>query len=256
MDYFLADADTIVQKKRFGISAATLKIIAVIFMLFGLVSTYILETHVFDVTALQSNGSSDGFTLPQLVDLIFFLIGGLAFPIFCFLLVEGMIHTSNIKKYILRLFVFAVITEFIYDIADDNGWFYLKEQNVLFTLLISLITIIGIRKYSGNLLAQSICFFTGIFVCHFINADFGTLGYGVILTTLLYTTREKKLFFNIAGPLLTIIASIFNGYLLALLAFIPINLYNGNRGFKCTYLFYAIYPVSLLILHLVGIIYF
>lgn len=256
MDYFLEEADTIVQKKRFGISAVTLKIIAVIFMLFGLVSAYILEVHVFDVTALESNGSSGGFTFWQLADLIFFLIGGLAFPIFCFLLVEGMIHTSNIKKYILRLFVFAVITEFIYDIAGGNGWFYLEEQNVLFTLLISLMTIVGIRKYAGNLLAQSVCFFAGIFVCHFINADFGTLGYGVILTTVLYATREKKLFFNIAGPLLTIIASIFNGYLLALLAFVPINLYNGKCGFKCTYLFYAVYPVSLLILHLIGMIFF
>lgn len=256
MDYFLSEADAVVQKKRFGISATTLKIIAVIFMLFGLVSTYILETHVFDVTALPSDGSSDGFTLPHILDLIFFLIGGLAFPIFCFLIVEGMQHTSDIKKYILRLLVFAVITEFIFDIAGGNGLFYLKEQNVMFTLLISLVTIAGISKYTGNLLAQSICFFIGIFVCHFINSDFGTLGYGVILTTLLYTTREKKLFFNIAGPLLTIVASIFNGYLLALLAFIPINLYNGNHGFKCTYLFYAIYPVSLLLLHLVGIIFF
>ena len=256
MDYFLYESDAIVQKKKHGISSTTLKIIAVVFMLFGLVSTYILETHVFDVTTLTSDGSSDGFTLPHLLDLIFFLIGGLAFPIFCFLIVEGMQHTSDIKKYILRLLVFAVITEFIYDIAGGNGWFYLKDQNVLFTLLISLLTITGISKNTGNLISQSICFFAGIFVCHFINADFGTLGYGVILTTLMYATREKKLFFNIACPLLTIVASIFNGYLLALLAFIPINLYNGNRGFKCTYLFYAIYPLSVLVLHLIGIIFF
>lgn len=256
MDYMLSEADTVVRKKNFGISASTLKIIAVIFMLFGLISAYILETHVFDVTALTADGSSEGFSLPHILDLIFFLIGGLAFPIFCFLIVEGLEHTSDLKKYILRLFVFAVITEFIYDIAGENGLFYFKDQNVMFTLLVSLLVIVGIRKFSGNLLAQSICFFAGIFICHFINADFGTLGYGVILTTLMYVTREKKLFFNLACPLLTIVASIFNGYLLALLAFIPINLYNGSRGFKYTYLFYAIYPVSLLILHLVGIIFF
>jgi len=126
----------------------------------------------------------------------------------------------------------------------------------MFSLLISLFVIVGIRKFSGNLLAQSVCLFAGIFASHFSNADFGTLGYGVILTVLMYTTRGKKLFFNIACPLLTILASIFNGYLLALLAFIPINLYNGRQGFKCTYLFYAIYPVSILILHLIGMIFF
>ncbi|MBE5948439.1 MAG: conjugal transfer protein TraX [Lachnospiraceae bacterium] len=256
MDYFLSEADTSVQKKNFGISASTLKIAAVIFMLFGLVSAYILETHVFDVTALTADGSSEGFSLPHILDLIFFLIGGLAFPIFCFLLVEGMEHTSDIRKYILRLLLFAIITEVIYDIANGNGWLYFKDQNVMFTLLISLLVIVGIRKFSGNLLAQAVCLFAGIFACHLSNADFGTLGYGVILTTLMYTTREKKLFFNIAGPLLTILASIFNGYLLALLAFIPINLYNGKRGFKCTCLFYSVYPVSILILHLIGMIFF
>jgi len=256
MDYFLSEADTSVQRKRFGISASTLKIIAVFFMLFGLISAYILETHVFDITELTMDGSSEGFTLPHILDLIFFLAGGLAFPIFCFLIVEGMEHTSDLKKYILRLFIFAIITEFIYDIANGNGWFYFKDQNVMFSLLISLFVIVGIRKFSGNLLAQSVCLFAGIFASHFSNADFGTLGYGVILTVLMYTTRGKKLFFNIACPLLTILASIFNGYLLALLAFIPINLYNGRQGFKCTYLFYAIYPVSILILHLIGMIFF
>lgn len=255
MDYFLSESEAVVQKK-YGISATTLKLIGVFFMLFGLVSAYILETHVFDVTELVADGSSDGFTLPQLLDLIFFSLGGIAFPIFCFLLVEGLLNTSNVKRYLLRLFAFAVITEFIYDIANGNGWFYIQDQNVMFTLLISLITIALIRKFSGDMLIQSAAFCAGIFACHFINADFGTFGYGVILTTLLYATREKKLFFNIAGPLLTIVAGIFNGYLLALLAFIPINLYSGKRGIKCTYLFYAIYPVSLLVLHLIGIIFF
>ena len=256
MDYFLSEADTSVQGKRFGISSSTLRIIAVFFMLFGLVSAYILETHVFDVTALPSDGSSEGFTVPQLLDLFFSQIGGLAFPIFCFLIVEGFHHTSDIKKYVLRLLIFAIITEFIYDIANGNSWFYFNNQNVMFTLLISLLTITGIHMFSGNLLSQSLCFFAGIFASHFINSDFGTLGYGVILTTLMYTTREKKLFFNIACPLLTIVASLSNYYLLALLAFIPINLYNGKQGFKCTYLFYAIYPVSILILHLIGMIFF
>ena len=176
-------------------------------------------------------------------------IVGILYPYFRYL---GLI----VLPFFVSLFIFAIITEFIYDIANGNGWFYFKDQNVMFSLLISLFVIVGIRKFSGNLLAQSVFLFAGIFASHFSNADFGTLGYGVILTVLMYTTRGKKLFFNIACPLLTILASIFNGYLLALLAFIPINLYNGRQGFKCTYLFYAIYPVSILILHLIGMIFF
>lgn len=43
-------------------------------------------------------------------------IGRMAFPIFAFQLSEGYIHTKNIKRYLLRIFVFAIISQipFIY----------------------------------------------------------------------------------------------------------------------------------------------
>ena len=40
------------------------------------------------------------------------LIGRVAFPIFAFQIAQGYNHTSNIKKYILRLSIFAVISQF------------------------------------------------------------------------------------------------------------------------------------------------
>ena len=38
-------------------------------------------------------------------------IGRIAFPIFAFQISEGYIHTKNLKKYFLRLFLFAIISQ-------------------------------------------------------------------------------------------------------------------------------------------------
>lgn len=257
MDYILSESSASVEKKSRGISHFILKIIAYVFMLADLVASYIFETHVFDVSTLVADGASDGYTTAQLIDLFLRLAGGIAFPIFCFLIVEGLLHTSDIKKYILRLAITAVITEFIWDMANGSAIFDFSSQNPLFTLFTGLITIMIIDRFKGHTIITALSTCAGIVLCSFINSQFGTFGYGVILIVLMYYTRERKLFFNIFGILLTVIASLFNGYIFAALAFTIIPLYNGKRGGpKAVVPFYFIYPAVLLILHLVGVLFF
>ena len=43
---------------------------------------------------------------------VFNLIGRIAFPLFSFQLVVGYTYTHNIKKYISRMFIFALISVF------------------------------------------------------------------------------------------------------------------------------------------------
>ena len=40
---------------------------------------------------------------------IFDYLGVLAIPLFVFALVEGIRHTSNLKRYFLRLYIFSII---------------------------------------------------------------------------------------------------------------------------------------------------
>lgn len=256
MDYILSESSTPVEKKSRGINWFTLKIIAYVFMLLDLIGIYILETHVFDINSLVADGAMDGYTTAQLVDLIFRLAGGIAFPLFCFFIVEGFLKTSDIKKYVLRLTVCAIVTEFIWDIANGNGFFYMQDQNPLFTLLIGLVVLIFIRKFHAKTVLQAFSICAGVVLCSTINSQFGMFGYGVILIVLMYATHEKKLFFSIFGSFLTIIASIFNGYLLGILAFAIIPFYSGKQGPKVKYPFYFIYPAALIILHLIGVLFF
>ena len=84
---------------------------------------------------------------------LFRLIGRVAFPIYAFSLVEGYMHTSNIKMYIFRLLYCAVISEPIFDLFFFRR-LTMESQNTVFTLSLGLLTIYSIDrcKYKKSLL--------------------------------------------------------------------------------------------------------
>ena len=67
--------------------------------------------------------------------------GRVAFPIFAFMAVEGYFHTRNFKKYMLRMLLFAVLSEVPFDLMYGGTWFYPVHQNVLWTFLFGLLGI-------------------------------------------------------------------------------------------------------------------
>lgn len=177
---------------------------------------------------------------------LFILFGRLAFPLFCFLLVEGFIHTSNVKKYALRLFLFALVSEIPYDLAFSHRFIDLENQNVFFILLIGLIVIIGLEKLRTLTKIKYFCtpllILVGIFFAEWLRTDYG--GWiGVLLIVSLYLFRDSTLFNCILGGLILLQNSWFGP-----LAFVPIYFYNDQRGRQWKYFFYWFYPVHLLVL--------
>ena len=173
-------------------------------------------------------------------------VGRLAFPIFCFLIVEGVSHTRNRFRYGRNLLIFAFISEIPWNIGLGRSLHYAK-QNVYFTLFIGFVTICLVEYFEANRLIQVLVMFAMLFVSVKLNADYSYRGY--ILIMIMYWLRKER-------AAQALIASVWLKYeWTAGFAFIPINMYNGKRGFirskPLKYGFYLFYPVHIAILILI-----
>ncbi len=238
-----------------GLTGSHLKWIAIITMLVDHIGYTLLEAGLLPrISDAVLAGNSFDF-LPTdyhfwyTFDLILRFIGRLAFPIFCFLIVEGFLHTKSIKKYALRLGIFALISEVPFDLAVSDTVFDLSSQNVFFTLFIGLLSLWGLHYFENSLPTRLaplryLAAITGMLAAQFLQTDYAA--FGVLLIVLLYEFRYNRMWQCIAGAILML----FNSYT-GPLAFILIFFYNGERGKQLPkYVFYAFYPIHLLILFL------
>lgn len=181
------------------------------------------------------------------------LTGRLAFPIFCFLIVEGYKHTRNVWKYLRNLLIFGLISEVPFDLAFNVKFFYLKSQNVYFTLALGLLMVIAFDKMTqGNFLkaglkrqAAAIALAAiPVALGFLLQTDYGGLGVLLIFTFYLFGKNEMLgVVTNVAT--LTFINPT---ELLSCFDFYLIKKYNGQKGISLKYFFYLYYPVHLLIL--------
>lgn len=179
---------------------------------------------------------------------ICYLVGVAAVPIYAFLLVQGILNTSSIKKYVLTVLIFAVISEVPYDLAVSGKFFNPKDQNVLFTVLIALIMLWLLKTFEGKgMVPKVICFLIaagGCFWAVVLNCKFG--GGFVLITAILFLLREKKGW----SILLALAVSLI--YATALFGFAPVALYSGERKNiekkSSKYFYYVFYPSMLIVL--------
>lgn len=205
-------------------------------------------------------------------------IGRLAFPIFAFMIVEGYFHTHNLKRYVRRLLLFAVISEIPFNLAMGSSLFYPIHQNVLWSFLLSIGLIHwnekvkSTGKTSKRVLVGFVSIMTGYIVGLLTMVDFYHAG---ILTVLVFYFFRQKKWWSYLGQLIFLLyinTEILGGYGyeiylfgknfflnrqgVSLFALIPIWLYRGKQGYHSKWLqytYYAFYPLHLLILGLIKI---
>lgn len=197
-------------------------------------------------------------------------IGRLAFPIFAFQLTEGYAHTKNLKKYFIRLLLFAILSQIPFMLFTSIFSSDITI-NIIFVLVLGLLFITIYDKYNKLLgLLSGIIF---AFLAQKFNFDYGWYGLAIIM--IFHIFRKHTILMSacfIIATLIKYIVPIFNYGLINILnIFSTINLYsllciftcmslifilsyNGKKGQDSKYFIYIFYPVHLIILYLLNFI--
>lgn len=221
------------------ISGSTLKVLACVAMFIDhFAKIYLIKFDWAQMTLFSIFGRNFS------VALLMVMFGRFAFPIFAFLLVNGFLHTKDRKRYGLNLFIFALLSEIPFNLTFGNALTFPK-QNVMFTLLLGYLALCCLDYFKEKPLISVFSIVFLYVMTRLIKADYGALGYLFIL--LLYGLRKEKALQSLACSMLLSMK------FMVFLSFIPINMYNGERGFIKTkfakYCFYAFYPLHLLFIY-------
>ena len=197
-----------------------------------------------------------------------------SFIIFAFLISEGMVHTRDRRRYIIRLLVFSLVSEIPYDLCFHHELIYTGSLNVGFTLLIGALTIAGIDLFPQiwkKLLTAALASLTA----SASGTSYG--GFGVLLVVSFYVLRDKKWRYFVMAALIVEIyaadlaldfflrgypASMVQQYIAwavnavkqeshGILALPLTALYKGEKGRESKLFFYIFYPAHLLAIYLV-----
>ena len=152
---------------------------------------------------LQTNLDTDLLKLAAIVSMLIDHVGGaffpevgafrwigrLAFPIFCYCLTVGLLYTRNIKRYLGRLAVFAVVSQPFYVLAFhphdwmvDRNW---SNWNIFFTLFLSLLAMYGLKERKWWL------FLGAFFAVSWWNFDYSGIGIQLMLIFFLCRNHPK-----------------------------------------------------------------
>lgn len=186
----------------------------------------------------------------------FRIVGRIAFPIYCFLLVEGAVHSRNLKKYGRRLLIGALLAELPFDYLFYGGITW-EHQSVMITLLLGFLMVVWAKKRGNAMLSLPLCFFAA----EFLRTDYGGWGIAMIGIFLITMEKSREKLWQILG--LALIFWCMDSYrislgvlqvpiqMFGLLSMVPIHFYSGRKithSKAVQWVFYLFYPLHLLIL--------
>ena len=238
------------------ITADGLKMFACIVMLIQTVGIAVIEKgliHLDQYTQESLNQAmSQDSRLMTLAGIgsIMQLIGGMAIPVFAFLLVEGFRNTSDYKKYLLTMIITALVSEIPYDLAICGKVWDLSSQNAMITMCICLILLKCMELFSNSSgfagsMVRILIMIAAIVWVSIFRAEYGLCM--VLLVTVFYVFDTKNVLKTVLGCIISLM------YVTGPIAFYGIWCYNGERKDRINkYVYYAFYTLHLLVLGVIA----
>lgn len=246
----------ITYRKLPGLTTQGVRNWGLMFLLFGM---------VFNPKIQGAMSGEQATFLVTTVALILQLLHYCAIPIFVFLFVEGMTHTSDLKKYATRIGIVAVGAQIPYNLAVYGEWFSFKglmnfRLNPVFGLLLAMVLLYFYRRYAGKSI-KFILLKAFLWLMAFAWVKILRIEYGfpvILLTPIIYFLRKKRMVMIFVGCIALTLCGFLdttNGtsYLRtaayvasAPVSFMVLHFYNGERGEGNRYINYLAYPVMLI----------
>lgn len=239
--------------KQKGISQEGLKLIACVTMLLDHIGAVLAYDWYMAQSVRMGMHREDLWELYMALR----IIGRIAFPIYCYLLVEGAARTRNRGKYRSRMILGMVLSEIPFNLAFSGKWLDPSSTSVMVTLLLGLLMIECMEKVRGVWKCAVILPF--FFLAEVLRTDYAGNGIAIIAMLALTRGHPKETLLRTAGfvCLLWFGASVQLGgleipmELFGLAALVPILCYRGHKRTHSKTLqwaFYLFYPVHLTVL--------
>ena len=212
--------------------------------------------------------------LGSILYIYFRAVGRMAFPIFAYFIALGCKKTKNIKKYMLRLGILAIISEVFFDMVLINGnllWDgifapninFFSQTNIFYTLFLSVVAIAIYQYFKQNIGKIAVVLVLPILLlADILGTDYGSFGIALILAIYI-TNPENKLHYSLVITLSMLLLYTVGSYvsfniwllfiLFSMLSVVLLYFYNGKQGPNGTLVkwsFYLFYPLHLLALML------
>ena len=178
-------------------------------------------------------------------------VGRLAFMIFAFIISQSVQKSSSIKRFCMRLLIFAVISEPIFDLAFYGRLFFSWHQNIFFTLLAGVICCAAMKRGKA---VSAVAVAAAVIIAELLCFDYGGAGVLLIIAFNLLGKNYATLIGAVVSA--SFIANGDAAFELFMIAAAPlIKLYNGKRGGLSVplfrkWFFYLYYPTHLLIIYI------
>lgn len=250
------------NKKYFSITSAVLKNIAYLSMLIDHFFVVVFLSYIQwrSAQGLSVEAEREYYSIGRAV-------GRIAFVLFAFMAAEGFRYTHSKKNYLLRLGLFALLSEIPFDLAIYGKLYEPNGQNVYFTLFLGVLALLLIRNLTGHPLLQCVSTMLCCVTAAILSTDYMFMG--VLLIVTFYLCRKSFMLQCLAGSTviyfgivmvymvrhwgeglpITVFLESGMSELYGLAAFVMIYFYDGRKGRQlpkiCYYLFYPVHLLAL-----------